>query len=58
MGRHFYSVRAPEQDGRPVDKETARRVVGTFRPYRRKVSVVAVAIIVTALLGVVNPVLI
>jgi ATP-binding cassette subfamily B protein len=58
VGRHFYSVRAPEEDRRPVDKKTVRRVIGTFRPYRRKVSVVAVAIIVTALLGVVNPVLI
>jgi len=58
VGGHFYSVRVPEQDSRPVDKKTVRRVVGTFRPYRRKVLVVAVAIIVTALLGVVNPVLI
>lgn len=58
MGRHFYSVRVPDQDSGPVDKKTVRRVVATFRPYRRKVNLVAFAIVVTALLGVVNPLLI
>ena len=33
-------------------------VVATFRPYRRKVTVVGIAIVVTSGLGVVNPLLI
>src|SRR5204863_7845900 len=37
---------------------TVRRVVDTFRPYKRKVSVVAGLIVVTATLGVANPLLI
>ena len=35
-----------------------RRVVSTFRPYKRKVSLVAVAIAITSALGVANPLLI
>jgi ATP-binding cassette subfamily B protein len=34
-----------------------RRIVGFFRPYRREVLVVFVAIIVTSLLGLINPLL-
>ncbi len=37
---------------------TVRRVVSTFRPYRRKVSLVGLAIVITSGLGVVNPLLI
>src|SRR5262245_34124859 len=58
MGRHFYSVRVPDPDARKVDKATIRRVVGTFRPYRGKVTIVGLAIITTATLGVINPLLI
>ncbi len=48
----------PDPDAKPVDKGTVRRVVRAFRPYRGKVGVVALAIIVTSVLGVANPLLI
>ena len=58
MGRHgMFSVR-PEQEKREIKPQTVRRVVSTFRPYRAKVTVVAVAIVITSGLGVVNPLLI
>jgi ATP-binding cassette subfamily B protein len=47
-----------DEDKRPIDRATVRRVVATFRPYRARVTVVAVAIVITAGLGVVNPFLI
>src|SRR4029077_14785131 len=47
-----------DEDKRPIKKATVRRVVATFRPYRARVAVVAVAIVITAGLGVVNPLLI
>ncbi len=47
-----------EEDDRPIGQHTIRRVIGTFRPYRRKVAVVGLAIVVTSGLGVVNPLLI
>jgi ATP-binding cassette subfamily B protein len=60
MGRHrgFFAVRPEDEDQRPVDRTTVRRVVATFRPYKAKVAVVAVAIVITSGLGVVNPLLI
>src|SRR4029078_11320991 len=42
----------------PVKKTTVRRVVASFRPYKRKIGVVALAIVFTSALGVVNPLLI
>jgi ATP-binding cassette subfamily B protein len=56
-GGHFAPVLKPE-DLRPVSKGTVKRVVATFRPYRTQVIVVGVAIVVTATLGIVNPLLI
>ena len=47
-----------EADDRPIDRHTVRRVVSTFRPYRGKVALVGLAIVVTSGLGVVNPLLI
>jgi ATP-binding cassette subfamily B protein len=60
MGRHrsFFAVRPEEEDQRPIDRATVRRVIDTFRPYKTKVTIVAVLIIVTSALGVVNPMLI
>jgi ATP-binding cassette subfamily B protein len=60
MGRHrsFFAVRPEEEDQRPIDRATVRRVIDTFRPYKAKVTIVAVLIIVTSALGVVNPMLI
>ncbi|HEX7247163.1 MAG TPA: ABC transporter ATP-binding protein, partial [Actinomycetota bacterium] len=40
------------------DRATVRRVVDTFRPYRRTVGLVAIAIVLTSGLGVINPLLI
>ena len=60
MGRHhsFFAVPSEDEDQRPVDRKTVRRVVAIFRPYRWKVAVVALAIVITSGLGVVNPLLI
>ena len=46
----------PDRPSRP--RATLRRIAGNFRPYRRTVAVIAVVIVVTAGLGVVNPLLI
>ena len=51
-------MRPVEEDQRPVDRATVRRVVHTFKPYRGTVGLVAIAIVVTSGLGVVNPLLI
>ena len=60
MGRHrsFFAVRPEDEDQRPIDRATVRRVIDTFRPYKAKVTIVAVLIVVTSALGVVNPMLI
>ena len=47
-----------EEDDRPIGKHTVRRVIATFRPYRGKVALVDLAIVITSGLGVVNPLLI
>ena len=47
-----------DEDPRPIKPATVRRVVATFRPYRRKVTFVGLMIVITAGLGVVNPLLI
>jgi ATP-binding cassette, subfamily B, bacterial len=47
-----------DQEPRPIQRATVTRVVATFRPYRAKVTVVGLMIVVTAGLGVVNPLLI
>jgi ATP-binding cassette subfamily B protein len=48
----------PDPDARPVSKKTLRRVVRSFSPYRARVTVVGLLIVVTAAMGVVNPLLI
>ncbi|MGZ8630387.1 MAG: ABC transporter ATP-binding protein [Actinomycetota bacterium] len=60
MGRHrgFFAVRPVDEDQRPVDRATVRRVIDTFRPYKRTVALVAVAIAITSGLGVINPLMI
>lgn len=45
----------PEQPARPG---TFRRIVATFRPYRAQVGLVAILILVTSGLGLINPLLI
>jgi ATP-binding cassette subfamily B protein len=54
---HYFSFE-PDPDARPVSRATLRRVVGIFRPYRQTVTGVAVLILVTSGLGVINPLLI
>jgi ATP-binding cassette, subfamily B, bacterial len=57
MHRRF--MRVPlDEDERPIRAATVRRVVSTFRPYRGKVGLVGLAIVITSGLGVVNPLLI
>src|SRR4051794_8831089 len=59
MSRRMYHFGAlPDSESRPLNRDTVRRVVGTFRPYRGKVGIVGAAIFVTSVLGVANPLLI
>ena len=60
MGRHsrFYAAAPAEEDRRPLDRVMLRRVVATFRPYRGRVTLVGLAIVISSGLGVVNPLLI
>ncbi|CAN5552560.1 ABC transporter ATP-binding protein [soil metagenome] len=53
--RRLVPPAAPETPARPG---TFRRIVGTFKPYRRKVTLVTVLILATAGLGLINPLLI
>jgi ATP-binding cassette subfamily B protein len=56
MRAHGRFFRVPaEEDARPIDRHTIRRVIATFTPYRGKVALVGLAIVVTSGLGVVNP---
>jgi ATP-binding cassette subfamily B protein len=48
----------PDPDAPPVERGTVKRVVRSFSPYRGKVSLVALAIVFTSVLGVANPLLI
>jgi ATP-binding cassette subfamily B protein len=59
MGRHgFFRVPPPDEDRRPIDRATVRRVVATFRPYKGKVGLVGLMIAATSGLGVINPLMI
>ncbi|HWL91515.1 MAG TPA: ABC transporter ATP-binding protein [Actinomycetota bacterium] len=59
MGRHgFFRVPPVDEDRRPIDRATVRRVIAAFRPYKRKVGLVGLAIVITSGLGVANPLLI
>ncbi len=42
-------------DDQPINPKTLRRVAGFFRPYRFQVGITVVAILITAVLGLVNP---
>ena len=44
--------------GRKTDTRTVRRVMQAFRPYRLQVALVLTAILLTTLLGLVNPILV
>ncbi|MCC6791166.1 MAG: ABC transporter ATP-binding protein [Thermomicrobiales bacterium] len=47
----------PQGYDRPIDRRTVRRVAGFFAPYRPQVAVTIAAILVTSVLGLVNPIL-
>ena len=48
----------PDPDAPPITGATVRRVIRTFRPYRRTVGLVGVLILITSAIGVINPLLI
>jgi ATP-binding cassette subfamily B protein len=54
-GRGRFMRAGAEMPERKADMRTVRRVVQAFRPYRREVAVVLVAILLVAALGIVNP---
>ena len=56
-GGHW-GVAIRDPDAGPIKRTTVRRVARTFGPYRNRVIVVGLAIVVTSALGVVNPLLI
>jgi ATP-binding cassette subfamily B protein len=47
-----------KKHGRATDAQTVRRVIKAFRPYTLQVILVLIAILITTLLGLVNPLLI
>jgi ATP-binding cassette subfamily B protein len=48
----------PDPDAPPITGATVRRVIRTFRPYRRTVGLVGALILITSAIGVINPLLI
>jgi ATP-binding cassette, subfamily B, bacterial len=54
---HFFHFQPDPEAGR-AKKGTFRRVVGSFHPYRGRVLLIGIVILITAALGVVNPLLI
>src|SRR5262245_24054677 len=53
--RHGMGFEPREGDDQPVNPRTVRRVAGFFKPYRFQVGITIVAILVTAVVGLVNP---
>ncbi len=45
----------PPGSQRPISKETVRRVLGTFSPYKREVALIAVSVLISAGLGLLSP---
>ena len=54
-GRMMQIPRLPEAERRPITRSTVRRVVEFFRPYRLRVALTVLIIIVVAVIGLVNP---
>ena len=57
MPKHHHLM-PPDEPERPARPGTLRRILAIFRPYRRRMSLVALLILVTAGLGLINPLLI
>lgn len=47
----------PDTPSRPIDRRTVRRVIAFFRPYWKRVLLTVVAILLTAGIGLINPIL-
>ncbi len=58
MPPRSHRLAPPEQPERPARAGTFRRIVKIFKPYKKKVGLVAVLILVTSAIGLVNPLLI
>src|SRR5256885_6528741 len=61
FGRGSHRLGPSVATSAPVSSErrghTVRRILVFFRPYRRQIAVVVVAILITSLLGLINPIL-
>jgi ATP-binding cassette, subfamily B, bacterial len=57
-GRMTAYLEEQNKRGRKTDARTVRRVVDAFKPYKAQVVLVLIAILLTTLLGLVNPLLI
>ncbi len=53
-----HRIGPPEAPERPARPGTFRRIVSTFKPYKRKVGFVALLILITSGLGLINPLMI
>jgi ATP-binding cassette, subfamily B, bacterial len=53
-----HGITPPEAPEKPARPGTFRRIVGTFKPYRRRVGLVMILILITSGLGLINPLLI
>ncbi|MFL5759500.1 MAG: ABC transporter ATP-binding protein [Thermomicrobiales bacterium] len=54
-GFHGRQLTPRPGDDQPINPKTLRRVAGFFKPYRRQVGITVFAILVTAVLGLINP---
>jgi ATP-binding cassette, subfamily B, bacterial len=54
---HFFHFE-PDPEARPISRATLRRVARSFAPYRRQITLVAILILITSGMGVINPLLI
>ncbi len=57
IGRMMGGGTLPPGPAHPVDRKTVRRVAAFFRPYWRRVALTMVAILIVAVLGLLNPIL-
>jgi ATP-binding cassette, subfamily B, bacterial len=53
-----HGITPPEAPEKPARPGTFRRIVATFRPYRKQVGLVTILILITSGLGLINPLLI
>ncbi|MDQ3940465.1 MAG: ABC transporter ATP-binding protein/permease [Actinomycetota bacterium] len=57
MARRGHGLTPPEQPDQPARPGTFRRIVRTFKPYRRRVAFVGVLILIISAIGLINPLL-